>query len=248
MQPAAFIVDDDPSVCAVFSRLLGKMGYAVEVSNDGQLALGLVTSRAYDVCLVDQQLPGVGGVAVARAIRQHTPDAVIVFITGQPTTASAEELVGVADEYLTKPFDLETLRETVTSLVAGRDRRRLGQPSPVPARPQGKKWAHLWCTDELVSDLVSRVGAELGLQLTTGAELPGDTPDVLVLSADLASFEVRKVIWGYQAKRRSFQVVLVTDPSLAADSAAAVALRASWRITVPAKPEQTFLVLSSALR
>lgn len=247
-QLSALVVDDDPSVCAVFSRLLTKMGYAVEVANDGERALAIVPSRTFDVCLVDQQLPGVGGVTIARAIRAATPDAVIVFVTAHATTTSADDLVGVADEYLTKPFDLENLRETVVALVAGRNGRRLTQPSPVPTRGVRQKWVHLVCNDDEVSALVTAACSQLGTYLTFGPPLPAEAPDVLVMSAELASFEMRKAVWAFQAKRRSFLVVLITDPTSVGDSTAAVALKATWRITLPAKPEQALLVLSTALR
>jgi CheY-like chemotaxis protein len=58
---AALIVDDDPSVCGVFSRLLTRMGYAVQTLDNGASALELVKSTTFDVCLVDKQLPGMGG-------------------------------------------------------------------------------------------------------------------------------------------------------------------------------------------
>lgn len=245
---AALIVDDDPSVCGVFSRLLTKMGYAVQTLDDGASALELVKSTTFDVCLVDKQLPGVGGSSVARAIRDATPDAVIIFITGFATASSADELVGIADEYLTKPFDLDTLRETVITLVARRKGQRQSQPSPAPTRDAAKKWVHVYCDDPAASALITAVCDKLGMQVTSGAKLPEETPNVLVMAATHASFEVRKTIWGYQSKRRSFQVVLLTDPSSASDSAAAVALKASWRISLPVRPEQAFVVLSGALR
>ena len=128
------IVDDDASMCLMFSRVLAKMGYVVQTVDNGEAALELVKSKIFDVCLVDKQLPGVGGISVARAIRSNTPDAVIIFITGFATASSADELVGIADEYLTKPFDLDTLRETVATLVARRKGQRQSQPSPVPDR------------------------------------------------------------------------------------------------------------------
>ncbi len=93
----ALIVDDDPSVRGVFSRLLTKMGYEVVTLDHGERALELVKSKTFDVCLVDKQLPGVGGISVARGIRSNTPDAVIIFITGHATASSADELVGIAD-------------------------------------------------------------------------------------------------------------------------------------------------------
>ena len=245
---AALIVDDDPSVCGVFSRLLTKMGYAVQTLDNGERALELVKGQTFDVCLVDKQLPGVGGISVARGIRSNTPDAVIIFITGHATASSADELVGIADEYLTKPFDLDTLRETVNTLVSRRKGQRQAQPSPAPARESGKKWVHLYVDDGPTSALLLAACEKLGVQLTTGATLPSEAPDVLLMAATHASFEVRKIIWGFQAGRRGFQVVLLTDPTSASDSAAAVALKASWRISLPAKPEQAFVVLSGALK
>lgn len=245
---SALIVDDDPSACAVFTRLLTKMGYAVQSTENGQQAVELIKATTFDLALVDKQLPGLGGTSVARALRSNTPDAVIIFITGHATASSAEELVGIADEYLTKPFDLDTLRETVTALIAQRRGFRQSQPSPVPTFGTGKKWVHVYCDDPATQALVLAQVEKLGAIATVGATLPADPPNVLVMVAAHASFEVRKAIWGFQAKRRSFQVVLLTDPGSASDGAAAVALKASWRISLPAKPEQAFVVLSGALR
>lgn len=245
---SALIVDDDPSVCGVFGRLLTKMGFAVQVLDDGQAALELVTTRAWDVCLVDKQLPGVGGITVARAIRSHTPDAVIIFITGFATAASADELVGIADEYLTKPFDLDTLRETIGTLVARRRGGYSGRPSPVPLREQGKKWVHLACQCPDTNQVVTQLCTQLGAQVTSAVSLPAEPPDVLVLQAGLAHFELRKAVWAFQARKRDLQIVLLTDPSSASDSAAAVALKAGWRITMPTKVEQASVVLGGALR
>lgn len=245
---AALIVDDDPSVCGVFSRLLMKMGYSVQTVERGEPALELVKAKTFDLCLVDKQLPGVGGVSVARAIRSHTPDAVIIFITGHATTSSADELVGIADEYLSKPFDLDTLRETVGTLVARRKGQRQTMPSPAPVRQEGQKWVHLYCDDAATNALMLTACTQLGVQVTQGVQLPAEPPDVLVMAAAHASFDVRKAIWGFQAKRRGFHVVLLTDPRSASDSAAAVALKASWRISLPPKPEQAFVVLSGALK
>ena len=246
---AALIVDDDPSVCGVFSRLLTKMGYAVQTLDNGQRALELV-STAHLRRVPGGQAAARGGrhLGGARHPRRNTPDAVIIFITGHATASSADELVGIADEYLTKPFDLDTLRETVTTLVAQRKGQRQSQPSPVPTRQTGKKWVHLYADDAASSAIVAGACEKLGAQLTTGAALPAQAPDVLVMAAAHATFEVRKAIWGFQGKKRSFQVVLLTDPNSASDSAAAVALKASWRISLPARPEQAFVVLSGALR
>ena len=136
----------------------------------------------------------------------------------------------------------------MSTLVSRRKGQRQSQPSPAPVRVEGKKWVHLYCEDAAANSLMKAACDQLGVQLTDGALLPVEPPDVLVMAAAHASFEVRKAIWGFQAKRRGFHVVLLTDPRSASDSAAAVALKASWRISLPAKPEQAFVVLSGALK
>lgn len=244
---SALIVDDDPSACGVFSRLLTRLGYSVQVLDNGEAALELVKTRAYDVCLIDKQLPGAGGISVARAIRSHMPDAVVIFITGFATASSADELVGIADEYLTKPFDLDTLRETVSTLVERRRGQYQGTPSPAPLRERGKKWVHLSCADTPTCEGLAKVCEQLGAQVTVGVSLPAQAPDVLVVQGKVATFELRKALWGFQSRKPDLQVVLLTDPGSAADSAAAVALKAGWRITLPTRPEQASLVLAGAL-
>ena len=244
----ALIVDDDPSIHGVFGRLFAKMGYEAEAVATGEAALARIQAKAFDVCLVDKQLPGVGGTAVARAIRVQIPDAVIIFITGHATAGSADELVGVADEYLSKPFELDTVRETVSALVAQRKTQRVRQPSPVPtARQPGQKWVYVMSLDAAAIKLLGDVCQHLGAQMTQGAGLPTEAPDVLVVSGDQASFELRKAVWGFQASKRDFLVVLLVDPTSAADAAAAVALKAQWRIPLPATPQMTHLIMQRAL-
>jgi CheY-like chemotaxis protein len=244
---SALIVDDDPSIHGVFGRLFAKMGYEAEAVSTGEEALLRIQAKAYDVCLVDKQLPGTGGTAVARAIRGQIPDAVIIFITGHATAGSADELVGVADEYLSKPFELDTVRETVSALVARRKTQRVRQPSPVPTKLPGQKWVYVMSDDAAATKLLGDVCTHLGAHMTHGAGLPSEAPDVLVVSGSQASFELRKAVWGFQAAKRDFKVVLLVNPSSASDAAAAVALKAQFRIPLPATPQMTHLLMQRAL-
>jgi CheY-like chemotaxis protein len=223
------------------------MGYAADAVATGEEALTRLQSKAYDVCLVDKQLPGTGGIAVARAIRSQLPDAVIIFITGHATAGSADELVGVADEYLSKPFELDTVRETVTALVSQRKAPRAQQPSPVPARRADQKWVYVMSDDPEATTLLAAVCEHLGAQMTRGPAIPPEAPDVLVLSASQATFELRKAVWGFQAQRHDFRVVLLVSPTSTSDAAAAVALKAQWRIPLPASPQMTHLIMQRAL-
>lgn len=244
---AALIVDDDPSIHGVFGRLFTKMGYAAEAVATGEDALSRIQSKVYDVCLVDKQLPGLGGIHVARAIRAAIPDAVIILITGHATAGSADELVGVADEYLSKPFELDTVRETVSALVAQRKTQRVRAPSPVPTRRDGQKWVYVMSDDAPSTKLLGDICEHLGAQMTHGPTIPPEAPDVLVVTGSQATFELRKAVWGFQANKRDFRVVLLVNPSSPADAAAAVALKAQWRIPLPATPQMTHLIMQRAL-
>lgn len=227
------IVDDEPSVHGVFSRLFAKMGYACEAVATGKEGLERIATRPYDIFLFDKNLPDCGGSDLARAARAAQPNAVIIIVTGYATRDSADALVGVADEYLTKPFELDYVRETVAELVA---RRRISRPSPVPlVAPQpGRKWVHLVSDQPRELELLTKVCEQLGAHVTSGVSLPATgIPDALVAAAGACTFDVRRGVWAWQAKKKDLPVVLVMDPNSSSDGAAAVALKASLRVPRP---------------
>ena len=184
---------------------------------------------------------------MARAIRSNTPDAVIIFITGHATASSADELIGIADEYLSKPFDLDTLRETVSTLVA----RRKGHGRPNrhrrPAR-RGKKWVHLYCDDPAANALLlaaceqaQRAAHHRRRVARRAARRAGDGREPRELRGAQDHL-------GLSGEAPQLPGGAADGSRAASDSAAAVALKASWRISLPAKPEQAFVVLSGALK
>jgi PAS domain S-box-containing protein len=118
-QARVLVIDDEPSVGAVLSRLL--RGHAVTVVTSGASALELLAdNNAYDVILSDLMMPGMSGMDLYDAIRQ-TNRALsdrIVFITGGAFTARADEfLANVPNARLDKPFDLKAVRALVSTFV-----------------------------------------------------------------------------------------------------------------------------------
>jgi CheY-like chemotaxis protein len=92
------------------------MGYEVEVAHDGQAGIECFdNSPDFDLVITDIRMPKMDGSEVARHIRgSDRPATPIVAITGFSDTDIS---IGFFDSLLMKPFDLETLEETVTSLI-----------------------------------------------------------------------------------------------------------------------------------
>ena len=55
------VIDDDAGQARLAQRTLERAGYAVEVAGDGDTGLALQATRAFDVLMVDHQMPGTGG-------------------------------------------------------------------------------------------------------------------------------------------------------------------------------------------
>ncbi len=114
------VIDDDPQVLALISRLLRRSGYEVETIGDGGAAIERLRHEAtldedgLALVLSDLKMPGIDGLRILDEVKEYCPDAVFVLITGYATTDSAVAALrqGVYD-YLTKPLDLDDLLSTV---------------------------------------------------------------------------------------------------------------------------------------
>lgn len=108
------IVDDEEDMRRLLTRMLTSAGYDVRCANDGEEALHLLESEGVDLVVTDLMMPRADGLTVLRKIRERNDDLPVVLIAGAPTTESAIRAVRYrATEYLTKPFDPDTLIEAV---------------------------------------------------------------------------------------------------------------------------------------
>lgn len=103
------VVEDDPVQRMATRQKLAPLAAAVELDEaaDGQLALGLLARRAYDIVLLDLHMPGLDGYAVAETIRAGSginQDVHIVAYTSEPAhLARAKALKGGMDGFISKP-------------------------------------------------------------------------------------------------------------------------------------------------
>ena len=113
------VADDDEDIRVVTSHLLGRHGFSVTTVASGEEADAALTSTAYDVAVLDQNMPPGSGMEVAaarRAVGDHIP---IVLWTGFAGTLDPEEVERLEVHLLNKS-DVSKLSALVTELAPPR--------------------------------------------------------------------------------------------------------------------------------
>jgi EAL domain-containing protein (putative c-di-GMP-specific phosphodiesterase class I) len=109
------LVDDDAAVLRVIQKRLERAGYHVVACGGGAEALEVLANEAFDVMISDIQMPGLSGLALLRAVREHDLDLPVVLVTGNPGVKSATDAVEYgAFRYLIKPVPFDELDAVVT--------------------------------------------------------------------------------------------------------------------------------------
>ena len=132
------IVEDDPDVAEMLNAYFGVQGYEVYTANWGEDGVKTAQNEQPDLAILDIRLPDIDGYEVARRMRsdRRTNTIPIIFLTEKRDRA--DRLHGLelgADDYITKPFDVQELRLRVRNSLE-----RKGQGSltnPVSGLPEG---------------------------------------------------------------------------------------------------------------
>jgi len=128
----ALVVDDDPGLLGLLTRLLELEDLDVTAVSSGEAALAAARDERPDLAILDVNLPGLSGYEVCRALRElYGPALPIVFVSGartEPYDRVAGLLLG-ADDYLVKPFAPDELLARVRALLrrASGERPRAGR-------------------------------------------------------------------------------------------------------------------------
>jgi two-component system KDP operon response regulator KdpE len=121
------VVDDESSFRRVLRTSLATSGFAIEEARSGEEAVAMLAQSAFDLVLLDVNMPGIGGVEACREIRAHTPKIGIVMVTVQDAESEiVKALEAGADDYVTKPI---RFRELVARLRAVIRRLRIDDAS-----------------------------------------------------------------------------------------------------------------------
>ncbi|MEM9266798.1 MAG: response regulator [Cyanobacteria bacterium P01_F01_bin.13] len=111
------LIEDDTILVEALVRALSAEHYAVDVATDGQMGWELASSAVYDVILLDVMLPKLDGISLCRKLRAHGSQTSILLLTAQDNSSS--KVLGLdagADDYMTKPFNLDELLARIRAL------------------------------------------------------------------------------------------------------------------------------------
>ncbi|NEQ27803.1 MAG: response regulator transcription factor [Microcoleus sp. SIO2G3] len=112
------LVEDDPEQLEPLQGLLSEAGYIVDGVEDGEIAQWLLSSKEYDLLILDWMLPTISGLSLCRQYRQAGKTAPVLMLTAKDTTP--DKVTGLdagADDYLVKPADLVELLARVRALA-----------------------------------------------------------------------------------------------------------------------------------
>lgn len=112
-----FLVEDDASMQAALQRTLSRRGIEVTACGDGRQALAGWQASRPDVVLLDLTLPGLDGLLVLEQARRQGLQTPVLILTARGTVG--DRIMGLntgADDYLSKPFDLDELEARLRAL------------------------------------------------------------------------------------------------------------------------------------
>lgn len=131
--PTILVVDDKANMVALLAKVLRDDGRILKATS-GAAAQKLLAEHAIDAVVCDLKMPEVDGLAVLDATRRTRPNAAFVLMTAHATVESAiDAMKRGADDYVTKPFEPEVLRNTVLRAVARRRTTEESAAAPEPA-------------------------------------------------------------------------------------------------------------------
>jgi two-component system, OmpR family, KDP operon response regulator KdpE len=103
------VVDDEPQITRVLKTTLSSQGYGIRTAADGKQALQEMKSWTPDLVITDLRMPNMDGLQLCRAIRAESRVPIIVLSVKGEETIKVEALDAGADDYITKPFNVNEL-------------------------------------------------------------------------------------------------------------------------------------------
>jgi two-component system, OmpR family, response regulator len=114
----ALVVEDEVKVSSFIRRGLEEEGYTVDVAEDGRTGLECITTKEYDIVLLDLMIPEIDGLEVLKQAREAGIETPVLIITAK--SAKEDVIKGLdtgSDDYLTKPFSFDELLARIRALL-----------------------------------------------------------------------------------------------------------------------------------
>jgi len=186
MTNSVLIIDDDKALCTLIKQSVLTERIEADVCYSGIEGLAMLDENAYKVVLLDVMMPGMDGFETLAEIRKRSSVPILMLTSKNDNVSKVQGLRSGADDYLTKPFDMEELIARIVSLIRRYTRFNLTEGYAQPL-----------VFDGLTIDLDSRsVTTENGT-----FELPPKEFDLLLFCAKnqgriLTKKQIYEEVWG----------------------------------------------------
>ena len=110
------IVDDDDEIRELLEFDVSQSGYFVDTASDGKEGLNKALNNSYDLIILDVMMPRINGFKISRLLKFDSKYKNIPILMVTARSQEEDKLIGEetgADEYITKPFDLDDVVKTV---------------------------------------------------------------------------------------------------------------------------------------
>ena len=111
------VIDDDRELCALIKRSVLMENIEADCCYTGSAGLEQLKKKAYQLVILDVMMPGSDGFATLEQIRKESNLPVLMFTAKDDSASKVRGLRAGADDYLTKPFDLDELIARILSLI-----------------------------------------------------------------------------------------------------------------------------------
>ena len=116
------LVDDDDSLRDMLSIVLKKEGYDVVSLENAMLALKLLKKKSFDLIISDIKMPGISGIKLLERMKSINNEIPVIMITAYASTNDAVEAMKLgAENYITKPFNLDELKIIINKALHKKD-------------------------------------------------------------------------------------------------------------------------------
>ena len=116
-QNKILIIDDDRELCALIKRSVQSEHIEADFCNTGKEGLQKLKEQEYQLVVLDVMMPGMDGFETLEEIRKENSLPILMFTSKNDSISKVRGLRAGADDYLTKPFDMDELIARIASLI-----------------------------------------------------------------------------------------------------------------------------------
>ncbi len=128
MKKKILMIDDDEELCEEITEILTNEGYRVTTAFDGLKGNRLIRKYDYDLIILDIKMPGLSGFDILQGMKEKNREFKVIVLTGRPMSKNLleeqnhnnreEQILGLANGIIGKPFDIEVLLGKVKELAS----------------------------------------------------------------------------------------------------------------------------------